>query len=285
MLERSNVEHPLWRKKVDATFLTEGSTPIPIWLVSLWKIHNIFETVRSKKDLAASAPISFEGKSYDGRVVKIKRPGGYRYRLYFDASLADQLRKIFSMSYMRAIEGELTLGKNHRDIEAAIPFWEFIDIEFDARKRCFQFVAHYTHKAWFPELFKRLVGSAPMKEIQDEISGKNAARIQKQGWNPRIEYKNEVKAENVIYTLIDTKSKLIYIGEAAKLVKRFDGGHSDIPDWDYYKFNQLPQELAAHRLAIERMAIRDMAALLENKREIGSFSISDYRLANRKIDK
>jgi hypothetical protein len=133
--------------------LTEGSTPIPNSIVSLWKIHVIFENVRSKKDLDAAAPIYLEGKSYDGRVVKIKRPGGYRYRLYFDAVLTDRLRKIFSMSYIRAIERELPLGKNHRDIEEAIPFREFIDIEFDARKRRFQFVAHYTQKAWFPELF------------------------------------------------------------------------------------------------------------------------------------
>jgi hypothetical protein len=33
------------------------------------------------------------------------------------------------------------------------------------------------------------------------------------------------------------------------------------------------------------MSIRDMAALLENKNEIGTFSISDYKLANKKIDK
>jgi hypothetical protein len=33
------------------------------------------------------------------------------------------------------------------------------------------------------------------------------------------------------------------------------------------------------------MAIRDMAALIENKNGIGTLGISDYKLANRKIDK
>jgi hypothetical protein len=285
MLERSDVAAPLWRKKVDATFLTEGSTPIPNWLVEVWGIPQYFEDVRTKKCPEAIAPVLFDGKIFDGRVVKIKRQGGYRYRLYLDARLIDLLRQTFLMSYMRTLEGELTFNKNRRDIESEIPFWEFIDIEFDPVKRRFRFVAHYTQKAWFPELFRRLVGSAPMKAIQDEISGKQSARIQKQGWKPRSDYKTEVKAENVIYTLIDTKNKLIYVGEAAKLVKRFDGGHADILEWDYYKFNQLPDDLSEHRLTIERMAIRDIAALLENKRDVGSFSISDYKLANRKIDK
>ena len=95
----------------------------------------------------------------------------------------------------------------------------------------------------------------------------------------------EINAENVIYTLVDTKNRLIYIGEAEKLAKRFDSGHPDILDWDFYKFNQLPPDLAEHRLKIERMAIRDMAALIENKNGIGTLGISDYKLANRKIDK
>jgi hypothetical protein len=124
-----------------------------------------------------------------------------------------------------------------------------------------------------------------MRAIQDEISGKKIARIQKLGWSPRQQFNKEINAVNVIYTLIDTTNKLIYVGEAVDLIRRFSAGHKEIPDWDFYKFNLLPDELAEHRLAIERMSIRDMAALLENKNEIGTFSISDYKLANKKIDK
>ena len=70
-----------------------------------------------------------------------------------------------------------------------------------------------------------------------------------------------------------------------KLVRRFDAGHPDIPNWDYYKYNVLPPELEKHRLTIERMAIRDLASLLENDQGIDSRNISDYKLVNRKIDK
>ena len=69
------------------------------------------------------------------------------------------------------------------------------------------------------------------------------------------------------------------------MVKRFDLGHPDIKDWDYYRYNVLPKELELHRVTIERMAIRDLAALLENKQDIVSSGILKYKLTNRKIDK
>jgi hypothetical protein len=285
MLERSDVSHPLWRKKVDSTFLNEGSTPIPNWLVKLWGISDYYDNVRSKKSPESSTLVSFQNEVYEGKLVKVKRDKGFVFRIFLHAKHIDMLRQTFLMTYMRTLEGGISTNKNRRDIEVEIPFWEFIDIEFDNKKNHFFLVAHYVQKPFFPELFKRIGSSVLIKNIQDEILGKDKNRIQKLGWKPRTEYKSEINAENVIYTLVDTKNRLIYIGEAEKLAKRFDSGHPDILDWDFYKFNQLPPDLAEHRLKIERMDIRDMAALLENKNGIGTLGISDYKLANRKIDK
>ena len=53
-------------------------------------------------------------------------------------------------------------------------------------------------------------------------------------------YDTELGAENVIYTLIDEKAKLVYVGEAANLIRRFKAGHPDIKDWDFYRYDQLP---------------------------------------------
>ena len=39
MNERSDIEFPVWRKKVDHSFLNEKVTPIPKWLWSIWKIE------------------------------------------------------------------------------------------------------------------------------------------------------------------------------------------------------------------------------------------------------
>jgi hypothetical protein len=136
-----------------------------------------------------------------------------------------------------------------------------------------------------PLVFQNLVRSPAIKKIDDELELKSDQRIHKQDWKPRREYRSEIGAENVLYTLIDTKNKLIYIGEAKKLISRFDNGHPDISRWDYYKYNVLPESLREHRLALERMAIRDLAALIANKQEVHCMSISSYNLANRRIDK
>ena len=283
MLERSDVEFPLWRKKVDKGFLRQAVTPIPKWLLKSWGIEARFRNVSSRSQTESKVQITFHGDRYIGHVV---RSANGRFRLFYDPDLMPRLRETYLMSYMRALEGDLRKVSNVAgDVEREIPFWEFIDIEFDASSQTFHFTPHYYHPPQFPELFRRLVSSPRLRVVDDEISGKEHDRIHKQSWRPRNEYKTEIGANNVIYTLIDTKRLLIYIGEASKMIRRFDAGHTEIPDWNHYKYNVLPKALERHRVTLERMAIRDLAALIENRQGIETQSISSYRLANRKIDK
>ncbi|CAH7309851.1 conserved hypothetical protein [Vibrio chagasii] len=285
MLERSNIEFPLWRKKVDGTLLKDANTPIPTWLWRVWEVEETFGAVKSKKDLKGTVSIKYLSQTYQGQVAKIKSSSGHKFRLYIDNCLSSELRDTYLMSYMRVLETELDDTKTHRQVESDIPFWEFIDIEFDASTKTFIFTPHYTVTPQFPNLFSRLIQSAPLKSISAEKLEKNSMAIHKQDWKPREEYKMELGAENVIYMLLDSKSKLIYVGEAKHLKQRFDNGHPDIRNWDYYKYNVLPTNLAPYRLSIERMAIRDMASILGNKQGIENIVISDFQLANRKIDK
>ncbi len=92
-------------------------------------------------------------------------------------------------------------------------------------------------------------------------------------------------AQNVIYTLIDTDKKHLYIGEAKDLIKRLSSGHPVISGWNYFRYNALPDSLAPFRVELERMAIRDMAELLNNNKGIDFLSISDYKLINDKVDR
>jgi hypothetical protein len=286
MHERRKVEHPMWRKKADGTLIREGWTPIPKWLWEVWSIEESFGNVSSKQSPEGEVKIICEGASYKGHVAKVRAQGGFRYRLYIDsADLVEQLAQTFLMTYMRVIESEISPDLNHRQVEKEISFWEFLDIEFDNALRTFNFVAYYTVKPQFPHLFAKLVRSAPLKAISSEVLEGSISKIHKQDWRPREEYRTEIGAENVIYMLIDTMNKLLYIGEANNLVNRFNGGHPDIKDWTDYKYSVLPAVLSPYRLTIERMLIRDMASLMTNKQGIQKISISDYKLANRRIDK
>jgi hypothetical protein len=186
------------------------------------------------------------------------------------------------MSYMRSLEGALG---HSPDIEGDIPFWEFLDIEFDPTERVFRFVAYYTVRPAFPHLFQRLLGSPAIKRVEDELAGKKAQRIHKQNWKARSEVEFELGAKNVIYFLFSTNSKRFYIGEASDLVKRLLQPHPSIPDWDYFRYNVLPRGLDPYRVSLERMLIRDFAAVLSNKGGIVCQDISGCSLTNDRVDR
>jgi len=281
-LERSDVKFPLWRKKVDSSLLESCETPIPQWVAEMWNVTKTFAGSFSRKTPAAEAKILFQRKQYRGWVT-IKKPHS-KFRLSFEDKLGYKLKRTFLMSYMRSLESKLSKTKN-KDIEIDMPFWEFLDIEFDHQTKTFLFKAHYKQFPSFPELFKRLIGSPSIKVIDDELSGKRGFRIHKQKWKKRDQLPTQLGAQNVIYTLLDSKRKLIYVGEAKDLIVRLQQGHEQIPEWDFFRYNTLPsgcsQEL---RVSLERMVIRDFAELFSDSLAEDGVRISEYQLTNRKID-
>ena len=66
MLERSDVDKPMWRKKVDGTLLKDAWTPIPKWLWELWDIENSFSNISSKKDGNGTVQISYMNTAFTG---------------------------------------------------------------------------------------------------------------------------------------------------------------------------------------------------------------------------
>lgn len=89
----------------------------------------------------------------------------------------------------------------------------------------------------------------------------------------------------MIYNLIDTESQKNYIGEAESLIKRLNQERVEIKSWNFYRFDTLPEGLSKQqRVAIERLIIRIFASFFENIKGISSMKVSDYVLANKKID-
>lgn len=285
-LERSDIEFPMWRKKVDVTLFKDSATPIPKWLCKIWDINNVFSNSYSKKDSISEVKILFNRKSYNGNVVQIKNQG--MFRLFFDKELGDILKDTFLMSYMRSIEQDLRKNKveyQGLEIESEIPFWEFLDVEFDSLKKTFHFKAYYIQKPAYIELFKELVKSHTLKIIDDLINDKEEFRFVKQDWKSRTKLESQINAKNVIYNLIDTENKLIYIGEAEDLIRRLNQDRSIINTWNYYRYDCLPEGLSKkQRVAIERLLIRTFASFFKNSKGIPTKEVSEYRLVNEKID-
>jgi hypothetical protein len=281
-LERSDIEFAVWRKKVDKSLFEHNGTTVPEWACRMWDLHTLYGHVCSRKDPASTAAIRYKGNEYPAWVTAAtKGRKSPAFRLWFDRTLSLGLRRTFLMSYMRSLEGALQPGA---DVEEKIPFWEFLDIEFDPATRRFKFVAYYKQEPSFPNLFHRLIGSPPLRRIADEIEGKVDARIYKQDWTPRSELEFQLGAVNVIYMLLDTKGRQFYVGEAEDLVKRLLQPHTSIPEWDFFRYNVLPSELAPYGVALERTLIRDFASVLKNKKGVPTYEIGDCILTNDKVD-
>jgi len=282
-LERSDVEFAIWRKKVDKSLFEHNGTTIPEWACRMWKLHPIYRAVTSRKDPAAKATVIFNKKIYDAWVTTA--PHGRSspaFRLWYDPSLSFELKSAFVMSYMRSLEERL---QREGDTEQTISFWEFLDIEFDEPNRLFRFVAYYSVEPSFPNLFKRLIGSPALRTVEDELQQKGESRIHKRDWKPRSELEFELGAKNALYTLLDSQSKIVYIGEAEDLVKRLLQPHPSIPHWDFFRYSVLPEPLRPYRVTLERMLIRDFAAVLDNKRGVLWKDVAGCVLCNDRVDR
>lgn len=117
------------------------------------------------------------------------------------------------MSFTRDIEDRLrkSKGKKGANIEDEIPFWEFLDIEYERENKCFYFEAYYVQKPQFSELFKRFIESPILHKIDDELKQKPPFRIYKTKWRPRAELEFEIGANNVLYFLVDTIGLVPYL--------------------------------------------------------------------------
>lgn len=284
--ERSDIKFPLWRKKVDTVLLDRQHTPIPNWLSKVWHIGAMIGQKTSKKNSETAVVICFKEKKYNGWITYAKyQQKDPLYKLFISKELSEKLKDSFIMSYMRTLEWQLRKRKGFKgSIEEEIPFWEFLDIEFDKKTKTFYFTAHYFQKPIFPELFKQFIKSHVLNDVENLFSNKGAFKFIKENWKPRSDFKIFPQRRNIIYYLIDTKNKLLYIGEADH-TNRIIQSRSEIANWDYFRVDCLPTWLSKpERVELERLIIRSFAALLHNQRAIHSFTISKYKLINRKID-
>lgn len=198
------------------------------------------------------------------------------------------------MSHIRWLEVELRkqggirAAEATRETERETPFWEFLDIEFDQNKKDFIFTAYFKQAAYFPEVFKHLIGSPKLKQIERTIFN-DFEKIINQDWKEKDQLVTELGAKNVIYFLLDEINKLIYVGETGQdlKIRLSDSEHYKnvgIPHWTHYRFEVLPSSIGIKaRREIEDMTIRAYATLISNTKDVSSFRISNYKLVNRKI--
>ena len=295
-IERNNIRHTMWRKKVDNSIFSSGHIVIPKAYVKQWRLELLFQD-NGKNAETWPIEVQFGTKIYNGKVFyrpPTKARSSVQHKILIKEDLIEDLKKAFLMSHIRWLEVELRKqgGKKSaqasKETERETPFWEFIDIEFDYENKQFIFTDYYKQEAYFPEVFKHLIGSPKLKQIEGSIFN-NFETIINQDWKKKDELVTELGAKNVIYTLLDEVSKRIYVGETGQdlKIRLADKEHyknAGIPNWTHYRFEVLPSSIDTKaRKEIEDMTIRAYATLFSNTKDVKSFKISDYKLVNRKI--
>jgi len=120
--------------------------------------------------------------------------------------------------------------------------------------------------------------------LDDELREKSGFNIYAQDWRPREQLDYEIEAENVLYFLIDTNCKLVYIGEASRLINRLRQEHRQIKNWNYYRYSVLPATITREqRVMFEKMLIRDFSYFFQSRIRQGSLNTSEYKLVNEKV--
>ena len=142
--ERSDVKFPLWRKKVDSSLFQHAMTVIPDWVKNdVFDIVNVFQE-SSKKHPSSKVIVEFiddkKSSLYDGWITTTKFGEKWAakrkpvMRFSFDVGLKTKLQHKFSMSYARELKRKKKQCKVS-EIEGEMPFYEFLDIEWDKENR------------------------------------------------------------------------------------------------------------------------------------------------------
>ena len=292
--DRRSVSFPMWRKKVDRTILNDnGCTVLPAWIVENFGIKDKFG--KGKNNPNNQILIHFQNRRYEGGSITVQTESRATpfYRLWLPLPLVEELRISFQMTYIRGLEEELQKKasgskKSNFNSESEIPFWEFLDIEFDAEKLEIHLTAHWKQEVMFPMFFREIINSQLATRIEREVLKGKELVIGKSDWKPKSQLQSQLNEKNVIYWLVDKINKQLYVGMAENLTKRVTENRPEIPKWTHYRYDVLPSAFDEKiRHAIEKMVIRAMASLLKNQpvsgNSIDSIEFSEYVLVNKQI--
>ena len=147
--ERSNVRFPLWRKKMDGAMFDHQCTVLPNWVRdNVFDLKERFPHASKDHPESAASIVIHRGKGkrtvHSGYVTTSER-GDLPdvMRLYFGNDVLAWLEEAFNKTFLRNEERKAR-GLNGPTIERIMPFWEFIDIEWDAESSAFHFRDWYT---------------------------------------------------------------------------------------------------------------------------------------------
>ena len=161
--ERKDIRFPLWRKKMDSSMFQYKCTHIPDWVKD--NIFKIRERFPQNTRTDPRSEVSVEYHSPDGRIshhrgwvvtTRYEKGRNDLMRFFLDEDVIENLEKDFIMTFHRTKE-KIFQGWNSPTAEKKIPFYEFLDIEYDAKECNFILVPHYRQEVIYLDRFEYLL--------------------------------------------------------------------------------------------------------------------------------
>lgn len=135
----------------------------------------------------------------------------------------------------------------------------------------------------YDNLFKRLVEENVFGWLSKTNSDYMITKSTK--WFDISDLPKHLEAAYVVYYLIDENSKYIYIGSAIRLGDRVKPGRHEIPGWNKFKYEIVHPNMHHMLRRIEFHSINAFAYFFENKGNIETYSVSNYKLVNKNWSK
>lgn len=265
-------------KKIDLSAL-DGWVTIP---KNLWRD---FQAGRNLQVSSARDINLIWGKKTYHCKLRHARPGNPYMMLRYESNreLIKRIRETFIYSYVvfksRKEESDLIgYGQFRSKLERGereVIIFQPIDYKTIKAKIFIKIDNEWNH------LFQRLANENVFGWIFD--SHKKYLITESSKWLNVRNFDKKKHKENVIYYLLNSKRKLLFIGKAEVLGKRVAPGkqHQGMPaDWDKFRYDVIIPKYRSLLERIEDHTIRSFASILNNNQDYSTAALSAYTLVN-----
>ena len=230
--------------------------------------------------------IEWDRNKYQGRIMHSanRQSEYYGIRYDSDADLLKRLRKTFIYSYIvLKSQKELFDSKEERNqFRSKFPGGQQEVLILQPIDYCnIKFEMFIRIKNEWDKLFQRLVENNVFGWLFDKNNKHLITRST--NWIKVKEFNKHKNETGVIYYLVNTKRRLIYIGKAENLGNRVKPGiqHQKMPgDWDYFKYDVVKPEYLYLLERIEDHTIRSFASFFQNDQKYKTLNIGLYTIVN-----
>ncbi|GKU24338.1 hypothetical protein CFOLD11_11640 [Clostridium folliculivorans] len=266
-------------KKIDKSVLESGKITIPDDEINL-----LLDVSKMNVGESIDLILQFNNRKYKGKIAyknrnSKKNKGKPYYQLTYELGLTKELKKEFIQTFL-AIETEKISCNESEKYHITSDNINREVVKFQAKHENLITVSPFLKIGTeYDRLFQKII---EMNLLDLDKNDKEKDIISYSStWIPISDLNKHKEVKNVVYYLVDTINKEVYIGSAHNLGKRVKPNREEIPGWNIFKYEVINPKYTGLLVKIEYHSIRAFASFLDNVGGESSLGISEYKLNNK----